>query len=202
MLRKFFVAAAIATGAIWAKAIEPGEYIAAGDPSLEWSQFDEKNSKCMLTGKGLELESRKDKSSAITTCELPFNIKDDFRVDLTFKTNGLDDSRLCGIVFDFENDSNYSMLLFGKKNFQLLRCSKGDISVIHKGLFKSKNKVLDVTVEQAGNKLSFALDGMNLMTRRNVTLQYPVFGFITCDKSKLLGQGIRWKSVIRETEEE
>jgi len=204
MTKQLFCAAVLlyAANCISATQIEKGNFISVTDPTLEWSQYDEKESKCILKSDGLQLESKKDNIAAITTCELPININDDFRVDLKMKPQDLNEKHPCGVILDFENDNNYLMLLLEKKNFRLVRCSDGKQSVIQKGMYKFKGKEIEVTIERRGDIISFSINELPVVSRKNLKLEYPGFGFVIGNKGKLVCLGVSYKSIINQSAEE
>jgi len=179
------------------------EYIPASDPELDWSQFEEKQTKAVLGKKGLELESKSNDVACASVCELPINMaSDDFIVALKMVPESVDDKKPFGIVYDYKNDANYKMLLVLKKGFQIIECEKGDCFVVKKGLYKGKGKEFTISITRNKNKLHFGINGINLTAQLNSKLEYPVFGFVIASKGKLVGKSLAYKKISPKDKEE
>lgn len=194
MTAVLFFAAAIFISAQNGLKLKEGTPVSVSDPQLEWSQYDEKEARAILTSKGLEIESKKDGRFAYSICELPMNMDvDDFRVDFVMTPSNIDDKHLFGFVFDFENENNFSAVLLGKKNFQIVRFEKGEGSVVHKGMYKlNSKKNIPLALERRGDKIAVAVNDLPLTFRKYKKIENPVFGFIIMDKGKLTGNTIAW----------
>lgn len=169
-------------------AIENIELISCSDPEWDWSQYDEKVGKALVTKKGLELESKKDEY-CLTYCELPIGMADDnFAVRFLMSPSEISDDKPFGIVYDVENESNYRMLLVMKKSFQVLTVKSGEIAVAKKGVYKSKSKSKQTEIDlvREKGKIYFFINGLELLKMNSPKMGNPIFGFVVAPKSKMI----------------
>ncbi len=179
------------------------EYAPVSAPDFDWFQFEEKQAKAIIGKKGLELESKVDGMPCFSVCELPINMEsEDFLVALKMVPGSVDDKKPFGMVYDYQNDANFKMLLILKKGYQIVECEKGNRAVVKKGLYKGKDKEFTVSIIRDQNKVHFGINGLNLTTMLNANLKYPVFGFVISTKGKLLGKSIAYKKVAAKEHEE
>lgn len=204
MTAVLFFAAAIFISAQNGLKLKEGTPVSVSDPQLEWSQYEEKDGKAILTGKGLLLECKKDGFAAFSVCELPLNLDvDDFRVDFTLTPESIDDNHPYGVIFDFGNNKNYNAVVFGKKNYQILNVEKGETSVVYKGMYKLKNKKnIVVSLERVGDRIEVAVESLPLTARKLRKMENPSFGFIVMNKGKLTGHSIAWTIDRNESSDE
>ncbi len=84
-----------------------------------------------------------------------------------------------GIVFNYEDENNYSSFLVSEKKFTVWNTVNGTKSVSRQGsivLKSGKNKEVIIEVEKKGNRLVFNVDNMEAVTiTRN--LDFNTFGF-------------------------
>lgn len=113
------------------------KFVGVDDPSYMWTQLDEKYGKAVLKNNKLMLESKNDKMPVISCTEFLVNPKEeDFIAEFVFKPLDWDDKKTIGIVFDYKNERNYSLITLSKKNFVYQVCEKGEMSVVKRGVYK------------------------------------------------------------------
>lgn len=113
------------------------KYFPVSDTELEWTQFDEKDGKAIIDKEVLKLESKHKEKFTVSCADFQLRPQDeDFIADFIFKPENVNDDNPFGIVFDFKNDRNYSLITFGKKNYTLYTCEKGELAVAKRGIYK------------------------------------------------------------------
>lgn len=185
-------------------AIEKIDLVSCTDPEWDWSQYDEKTGKALVTKKGLELESKKD-AYCLTYCELPIGMTDDnFAVRFVMSPSEISDDKPFGIVYDVENESNYRMLLVMKKSFQVLTVKGGEAAVAKKGVYKSKNKSKQTEIDlvREKDKIYFFINGLELLKMSSPKMENPMFGFVVAPKAKMICESFGFKRHTPQTEDE
>lgn len=181
------------------------ELTTCADPTFDWQQYDEKTGKALVTGKGLELESKKDGVYCMSFCELPISVKDDnFVVRFVMTPNEISDDKPFGVVYDVENEDNYRMLLIMKKSFQMLSVKDSKYSVVKKGIYKlkHKSKKLEIEMMRLKDHLYFYVDGLEILKSKCPEMENPNFGFVVSPKVKIVCNGIGFIKETPEDEEE
>lgn len=190
------------------------------DPMYEWSQYDEKDMKAVLTKDNtLELENKNPTMVALAFMELPISLNDDdFTVNLLMGKASIKSDGTFGIIFNYKNDRNYTMLKFNEKQMTIYDCESGNLAVIKKVIYKinnfndefiksdleyksDKNNIL-VSIERKNGKLQFYINGLYICSLKNYEIKYPTFGFASFGKNKLSIYGLEFaKGDSMETEE-
>ncbi|MCH5327167.1 MAG: hypothetical protein J1E29_08210, partial [Duncaniella sp.] len=118
------------------------------DPMYEWSQYEEKEMSSILTKDNvLELENKNPNTAALAFMELPMSLNDDdFVVNLligktSIKSDGsfIKSDSSFGIIFNYKNDRNYTMLKFDEKQVTIYDCENGSLAVIKRVIYKINN---------------------------------------------------------------
>lgn len=198
------------------------------DPMYEWSQYEEKEMSSILTKDNiLELENKNPNTAALAFMELPMSLNDDdFVVNLligktSIKSDGsfIKSDSSFGVIFNYKNDRNYTMLKFDEKQMTIYECESGNIAVIKRVIYKinkfydelihsdldyksDKSNIL-VSIERKNGKIQFAINGLYICSLKNYEIQYPTFGVASIGKNKLSIYGLEFAkaySIDREEE--
>lgn len=190
------------------------------DPMYEWSQYDEKDMKAVLTkDNALELENNNPTKVALAFMELPISLhEDDFTVNLLLGKVYIKSDSTFGIIFNYKNDRNYTMLKFDEKQVTIYDCENGSLAVIKRVIYKinnfndefiksdldyksDKNNIL-VSIERKNGKLQFYINGLYICSLKNYEIKFPTFGFASFGKNKLSIYGLEFaKADSIDTEE-
>lgn len=183
------------------------KYVPTNDPQYFWDQYEVKKAKVVVDKDKLTLESKQEGLRVITHAEFDFNPgTQDFIFEYVFKPSDLDDEKPFGIVFDFNNEDNYSLITFSEKGFVYQVCEKGEFSIVKRGTYKrSSNKRLfegeeyaselksilkdkdmfDVTIVKEQGKFYLLVNNVEIAVFRNIKIENPNFGFYIGTKMKL-----------------
>lgn len=176
--------------------IQEIELISCADPEYDWSQYDEKTGKALVTKKGLELESKANGFYCMSFCELPIAMQfDNFAVRFIMTPKEISDAKPFGIVYDVENEANYRMLLVMKKSFQVITVTDGKSAIVKKGVYKANNKSKQTEIDlvRQNDKLYFFINGLELLKLSSPKMENPTFGFVVAPKTKLSCNAIGYK---------
>ena len=161
----------------------PFSYI--NDPAYEWSQFDNKFGKVVMTHEGLLIDSKSKNSAIITTAEFPLNPEDGaFEYGLFFTKTTAENGKYIGIVFDYESNKNYKAIVFSKKDYIFYEVEKGEQSVIKQGLVKPGKLITSLFIKYEGSKLEVLLNGLEVTTINRVSISSSQLGIIVSGKTK------------------
>lgn len=183
------------------------KYVPIADPEYLWTQYEEKNEKVILDKNVLRLEAKQEGLKVISCAEFFLNTEtEDFIFEFVFKPSEVNDKNNFGIVFDYKNENNFSLITFNKKGYMYSTCEKGELSVVKRGVYKLsprkkiiadeeyaeelrailKNKnVYDVTLVQQQGKLFLLVNDVEIMSLKNVKITSPNMGFYVGSKMKL-----------------
>lgn len=191
------------------------------DPIYEWSQYEDKDAKCLLTKNNiLELENKNPNIIPFALMDLPVSLsEDDFTVNLIMGKTSIKSDSSFGIVFNYKNDRNFTILKFNEKHIDLKDCENGNYSLIKSRFYKinsfyddlinsdieyksDKDNIL-VTIERKNGKLQFLINGLYICSLNNYEIKYPTLGFAAIGKNKLSIYGLEFaKADSIDTEEE
>lgn len=196
------------------------------DGLAEWTEFDEKEGKAIIKGEYIEIESRADDYYAASYAELPVNLSDaGFVVNADLLPASIDDKHMFGMMFDVKGNSRFQAILFNKKQYYVISCDKGEMTVDKKGLYKvqknpkiiqfggfqhigeitplvDNSKLMSVTMVYDHGTATFFLNGLEITSVKNAQIEYPAFGFFTDGKSKLKGYGFTYSLLMSDDDEE
>lgn len=147
---------------------------------LRWDEFFEKDCSCNLGNGYLELQNKKDGWTVWNSTELPVSPDANFKITSRILVPKLNDTYFFGILFNYEDENNYSSFMVSEKRFRLYNKTNGTNSLSRHNsiiLNSGRNKEVVIEMEKRGDKLTFCVDGMEAlkMTKR---INYSTFGFI------------------------
>lgn len=164
---------------------EAGKYsIMVSNPEYEWSQFDSKIGKALLTDKGLEVESKVKDGSVMSTVELDFDPASDFTFGLSMVAKPEDD-KFVGVVFDYKDNRNYKVFTVNKKQFAYYTVDDGMTAVVKQGLVKTGVIIGSIMLAKVGDKIDVTLNGIDAATLKKVNISSPNCGIIVTGKYKV-----------------
>lgn len=147
---------------------------------FQWDEFYEKERKGCIQNGYYVLENKLNDSPALSITELPIDIRNNFKVAFKFLVPKLNDTFYFGIIFDYEDEDNYSNFLVSERNFKIYNKRNGKISPSRKRfliLKAGKNKEVLIEMEKKGPRLIFSVDNMEAFTFTR-DLHFNTFGFL------------------------
>lgn len=194
------------------------QFVSVDDPSAMWTQYEEKNAKALLRKNILLLESKNDGTSVVSCTEFPLNPKDeDFVAEFIFQPLEWGEDKSVGIVFDYKNERNYSLISLSKKSFLYQTCEKGEFSVIKRGVYKlvgrkfqksspipflADKNVYDVKLIKQHGTMYLLINDVEMARFKNIEINEPSMGFYAGPRSKLAAFGISYSVVSYDENEE
>lgn len=163
-----------------------GKTIDISDPQYEWSETDSKLAKVQLTSGGLLLESKADNGVAFSIAELPINLEEnsEFVFGATFTGVKLNEKKMVGLIFDYEDARNYKGIAVSKKQFEYFVVKEGIATPVKTGLVKTKDGRLVLNMVRKNGKIEILLDGLEICTLKRVSITSPMFGMFVQGKMK------------------
>ncbi len=199
------------------------KFMDISDPELLWNQFEEKGTKSVIEKGRLILESKKDQQPVISCAEFLFNPEEeDFFAEFIFKPSEIKDRPSFGIVFDYKNEKNFSVITFGKKGYIYTTCEKGEYSIVKRGIYKlaprkkkisdeeytsalnsilKDKNVFDVSLVQAKGQLYLVINDVEIARFKGVRITNPNMGFLIDGKSKLEAYAVLFSTISYEEED-
>lgn len=156
------------------------------EPRFEWSQGDTKEMKVVLEEKGLVIENKSDKTSALSIVELPLDAENDsFVYGIMFDKVKPDDEKRVGLILDFADNRNYKAIMIGRKMYSYVVSRDGVTSVVKTGLIKSGKGVSTLYISRTGDKIDIFLNGLESGQIKKVKMENNVFGILVEGKQKV-----------------
>jgi len=154
---------------------------------FRWDEFFEKDYSGSIQDGCYVLQNKKDGFLVQSVAELPINIDNNFKITFNFLIPKLDDKYYFGIIFNYEDENNYSSFLVSEKKFKILNRVNGVSSMSRQGgiiLKSGKNKEVVIEIEKKGKKLIFNVDNMETVTITKM-LGFNAFGFQVEDSNTI-----------------
>ena len=144
----------------------------------QWDEYFEKNCSSSIEN-GYLLLSNRDKDTYITAVgDLPINNDRNFKAkfDITSKVS---DDFWFGIVYNYEDESNYSCFLVKEKRYKIINRTNGVSSTSRQGgiiLKAGKEQNVEFFIEKKGVRLIFNVNNMEVISISKI-LDFTTFGF-------------------------
>jgi hypothetical protein len=146
---------------------------------FQWEEFFEKEYSGSVQDGYYILQNKKDGYIVRSITELPINIDGNFKISFKFLVPKLNDSYYFGIIFNYEDENNYSNFVVSEKKFKMFNLTNGIISLSRKNdiiLKSGKNREVVIELEKKGPKLIFRVDNLDaIQVTKN--LEFNTFGF-------------------------
>lgn len=157
------------------------------DSEIEWTVFKNDDSKAEIKKKSLELECKRENTSAISTAKFKkVNVGKDFEYTALFKPSKIDNKSSVGIVFDYRDDNNFQALIIDKNKYYYVVCERGQEYVEAQGDCKVKGIFCNVTIKKERNSLKFLVNGIEFGSVKTAKkMRQPNFGVIVNGKNKM-----------------
>ncbi|MBQ3833403.1 MAG: hypothetical protein II815_09540 [Bacteroidales bacterium] len=158
----------------------------------QWDEYFEKNCSSSIEN-GYLLLSNRDKDTFITAVgDLPINNDRNFKAkfDITSKVS---DDFWFGIVYNYEDESNYSCFLVKEKRYKIINRTNGVSSTSRQGgiiLKAGKERNIEFLIEKKGTRLIFNVDNMEVVSISKV-LYYTTFGFYVDGNNSIKVTGVQ-----------
>jgi hypothetical protein len=146
---------------------------------FQWEEFFEKGYSGSIQDGYFVLKNEKDGSLVRSVTELPINIDNNFKITFKFLVPKLNDEYYFGIIFNYEDENNYSNFLVSEKKFKMWNMANGTSSISRQSsiiLKSGKNKEVTIEMEKKGPKLTFRVDNMDAVSISK-KLSFNTFGF-------------------------
>lgn len=118
--------------------------------------------------------------------ELPIDVDRNFELSFDFKADIKNDYWF-GIIFNYEDASNFSCFIVQEKRFRLINKVNGVSSISRRNdiiLKKGRDKEVKISMNKKGRKLAFVVDEMDVITITK-DLNSNVFGCIVVGKNSI-----------------
>lgn len=121
------------------------------DNKLQWDEFYEKECTGSIQDGYYVLENKLNDSYALSITELPVNIRNNFKLTFKLLIPKLNNNYYFGIIFDYEDENNYSNFLVSERNFRIWNKKEGKFSLFRKNnliLKAGKDKEVLIEIEK------------------------------------------------------
>lgn len=156
--------------------------------TFQWDEYYEKSRSCGIRDGYLLLESKNENDTVRTSVEFPINTEGNFEITFNLCPEKIDDETWFGILFNYEDEGNYSKFIVQEKNSRLInRRNNEKESIIKKIpiiLKKGKEKQVKIKLIKKSKKLNFLVDDMDVLTISK-EVKYNTFGCIVEGKNSL-----------------
>ena len=146
---------------------------------LRWDEFFEKEYSGSIQDGAYVLQNKKDGNLIYSVTDFPIYIDNNFKITFKFLIPRLDNRYYFGIIFNYEDENNYSNFLVSEKKFKIFNKVNGVNSISRQGeiiLKSGKNKEVIIVIEKKGKRLIFNVDNMEAVTTTK-RLDFNAFGF-------------------------
>ena len=154
---------------------------------FQWDEFYEKEYSGSIQDGYYILQNKKDGFLVQSTTELPINIDYNFKITFKFLVPKVDDKYYFGIIFNYEDENNYSNFLVSEKKYRIWNEVNGTRSISRQSsiiLKSGRNKEVIIEIEKKGNKLIFRVDNMEAVSITK-KLNFNTFGFQVEDSNTI-----------------
>jgi hypothetical protein len=146
---------------------------------FQWDEFFEKDYSGSIQDGYFILQNKQKGGLVRSVTELPINVDNNFKITFKFLIPKLNDEYYFGIIFNYEDENNYSNFLVSEKRYKMLNIVNGTSSISRHNsiiLKSGKNKEVTIELEKKGSKLIFRVDNMEAVSITK-KLNFHAFGF-------------------------
>ena len=146
---------------------------------FQWEEFFEKEYSGNIQDGYYILQNKKKDYFVHSVTELPINIDENFKITFKLLVPKLNDEYYFGIIFNYEDENNYSNFLVSEKKFKIWNRVNGTNSLSRQNsiiLKSGKNREVVIEMEKKGDKLIFRVDNMDAVSITK-KLNFNTFGF-------------------------
>ena len=146
---------------------------------FQWDEFYEKDYSGSIQDGFFVLQNKKDDILVRSIAELPIRIDQNFKITFKFLIPKISNDYAFGIIYNYEDENNYSSFLVSEKKYKIYNRVNGIWSISRQGsiiLKAGKNKEVIIKIEKKGNKLIFNVDNMEAISITK-KLAFNAFGF-------------------------
>ncbi|MDR1526852.1 MAG: hypothetical protein LBS46_04170 [Dysgonamonadaceae bacterium] len=146
---------------------------------FQWEEFFEKEYSGSVQDGYYVLQNKKDGFLVRSVTELPISIDRNFKITFKFLVPKLNDEYFFGLIFNYEDENNYSNFLVSEKKFRIYNKTNGTSSLSRQNgiiLKSGKNKEVVIVMEKKGSKLIFSVDNMEAV-QITKDIKFNTFGF-------------------------
>lgn len=154
---------------------------------FQWDEYYDKDYSSGIRDGYLFLENKEDGYIIWTSVEFPIDADKNFKVTFNLVPKEINDKTWFGIIFNYEDENNYSSFIVQEKGFRLLNRVNGITSISKRSsiiLKKAKNKDVKIELIKKGKKLNFIVDNMEVLTISK-EVKFNTFGCIVEGKNSL-----------------
>ncbi len=158
------------------------------DNKFRWEEFYNKEFSNSFVNGYMILENKLDDSAVYSITDLPLSLDRNFKITTDVIISKIDEKHRFGVLFNFEDESNYSSFILAEGHCKVYNCKNGTISVVKQMdiiLKSGRNKEVKIEIERKGSKLIFSVDDMEFASISKKILDYPSFGYIVYGKNSL-----------------
>ncbi len=154
---------------------------------FQWDECYEKEFLCNIQDGYFVLQNKKDGFSVRSVTELPISIDANFKITFKFLVPRVSDEYYFGVIFNYEDENNYSNFLVSEMKYKIWNIVDGKKSLSRQNsiiLKSGKNKDVTIELEKKGNKLIFQVDNMEVVSITK-KLNFNAFGFLVQDANTI-----------------
>jgi hypothetical protein len=147
---------------------------------FQWDEFYEKDYSGSIQDGYYVLQNKKKDYFVRSVAELPINTDNNFKITFKFLIPKLNGEYYFGLVFNYEDENNYSDFLVSEKKYKMSNKVNGTSSISRQNsiiLKSGKNKEVIIEIEKKGPKLIFRVDDMEAVSITK-KLNFNTFGFL------------------------
>jgi hypothetical protein len=145
---------------------------------FQWEEFFEKTHSGSIAD-GYYILQNKEEGFVRCVTELPIDVERNFKITFKFLVPKINDEYHFGIIFNYEDENNYSNFLVQEKKYKMWNKKDGTFSLSRQSgiiLKSGKNKEVVIAMEKKGTKLIFTVDNMEAVSITK-KLNFNTFGF-------------------------
>lgn len=164
--------------------------------SLGWTEVSTKKAQAVIKDGVMALKSKggfrfwgkATPSEVETHCYSGLDVTKDFEIKCTAKAKKISKRGYVGVLLDYDDDGNYLLFAFDKKNAYLIHQKDGRMNGKMSNTMKfkkKKNAPLNLTIKNDNQKLIFFVNDMKILERRYLPLESDGFGFYSLGKQQV-----------------
>ncbi len=166
---------------------------------FQWDEYFDKNKTAGIMDGYLILENETE-GNAHAVADLPIDIERNFNIKIKFLIPKIKDDKYFGVVFDYEDENNYTKFVIAENKYKICNVKNGTMSVARQGVLilkSGKEKEVNFEINKKGTKLTFIIDNMDVVTFSR-KLNSGIFGFTVEGSYKIMVDEITIEQFIQQ----
>lgn len=154
---------------------------------FQWDEYYDKNKTAGIMDGYLILENEAD-GDAHAVADLPIDIERNFNIKIKFLIPKIKDDKYFGVVFDYEDENNYTKFVIAENKYKICNVQNGIMSIARQGVLilkSGKEKEVNFEINKKGTKQTFIVDNMDVVSFSR-KLNSGIFGFTVEGSYKIM----------------